>query len=122
MRQSSRKTFRSVAYVVKPVDGGWVVLTPDDRIVNGAYATQDKAVRAAKAAVQARGGEIRLMGRKGRIVESYTLGRASAGALNALEGISKPAQSRARDSAFDLKGLSPAERRQAIVEAYRSKR
>jgi hypothetical protein len=53
--------------------------------------------------------------------DSFTLGRDRFAKISAIEGItpSKEAKARARD--FDRRGLTPAERRNAIIDAFRSK-
>jgi len=49
---------------------------------------------------------------------SMTIGRAGMMRINALEGIVTSDDTHARLAEFDRKGLTPAERRAAIVEAY----
>lgn len=51
----------------------------------------------------------------------FVIGRSSFGKISAVEGISPTAEALARAREFDRAGLSPEERRKAIVEAYRDK-
>lgn len=122
MKDTPAKPPPSGAYVVKPDAAGWVVISPGNAQLNGVYPTREQALQAARSSVQVSGGEIRLMRRNGKIIERFTLGRSTAGVLNALEGIGRSSESRDREQAFDSKGLSPTQRRRAIVEAYRAKR
>lgn len=51
----------------------------------------------------------------------FTIGRSSFGKISAVEGIKPTNDALARAREFDRNGLSSAERRGAIIAAYRTK-
>lgn len=60
-------------------------------------------------------------GRRDKTASRFILGADFTAKLNAVEGIGQSEASRAMFRQFDLDGLSPEERRQAIVSKHKSK-
>lgn len=69
--------------------------------------------------IRARGGVFKIVGPDGRSRKCYIIGREPFAASSAVEGIVASPQSRERAAAFERAGLSPEQRRQAIIAAYR---
>jgi hypothetical protein len=107
--------------VVSNHDGGWSVKSGGEELAGGFQETKAEAVVAAKAAVQVKGGALRVKGRDGRFRESYVIGRAPFTKISAVEGIAPTTEAKKRTMEFDRKGLSPEERRLAIIRAYQPK-
>lgn len=55
-----------------------------------------------------------------RSLRSVVIGRAGFEKISAVEGIRPTPAAKARSREFEHKGLSPEERRRAIIEAYTS--
>lgn len=98
-------------------EGGWAVTASQGR--SEIYETQDEAVAAARALVQSKGGGLRIQGDDGVVREGYRLGRDPFLSVSAVEGIALVSDARDRAERFDRAGLSPGERREAIIRAHR---
>ena len=57
-----------------------------------------------------------------RGMAGFTIGRRAFEKISAVEGIQPTAASTMRADEFERKGLPPAERRRAIIEAFRPKK
>lgn len=119
-RSQPARAAGSGRFVVHGNGGGWEVR--GERGQSRVYETQSEAVKAARSLVQSKGGELRIQGPNGRIRQAYTIGRDPFLKISAVEGIipTKAAQHRTKD--FDQRGLSPDERREAIIQAHRPRK
>lgn len=82
--------------------------------------SEARAVTAAEAAVQVEGGEFRVQRHGGRSRGGYVIGRGPFTKISAIEGIAPTPEAKNRAREFDRKGLSPEERRRAIIKAYQA--
>lgn len=105
-------------YVV-PVHDHWAVRKEGAVRASGLYVTRVEAEKAANEMVRRRGGgTVRVQGRDGRWRECFTLGRGNFDSISAVEGIRLSREMKQDFREFDRKGLSAAERREAIVRKY----
>ena len=109
-------------FYVVPTPAGWQILREGSSKASRSYATQDEAVRAARAKLRKSGGELRIKNSNGRSTDSYTLGLSAMTKLAAVEGISfTPAMKRKIKAAQDPT-LSSDERRKILAGARRKAR
>ncbi len=115
---STRRRTASGRVDVRGTQAGWMVVAGR---AGRLFATQQEAIDAARAVVRRRGGELRIHDPGGRVHASFTIGRDPFGRISAVEGITPTREALARSRDYDRRGLSPAERRAAIIEVHRPK-
>jgi hypothetical protein len=106
-------------YRVIPSDGGWAVKSGGHERSTRVYESKAEAIQAATEVVRKKGGELVVQDRDGHLKTSYTLGRDPFAQISAVEGIITTTAAKNRAAEFDRKGLSPEERRNAIVDSHR---
>ena len=113
---------RATRLYVAPATGGWVVRREGAERATSVHETQAEAVKAARAALQRSGGEVRVQGRNGQILESRTLGREPMARIAAVEGIALSPRMKKALADLDRRGASPEERRRVVAEQFGKKR
>lgn len=83
------------------------------------HPTQAAAVRAARTRAESKGGHVVVQGPDGRIREAYSIGRDPFVKISAVEGITPSNAALARAAEFERRGLTPEQRREAIIRAHR---
>lgn len=118
----SRTQHRSKRLHVVPATGGWAVRREGADRATSVHETQAEAVKAARAALQRTGGEVRVQGRNSQVIESRTLGREPMAKIAAVEGISLSPRMKKTLADLDRRGASPEERRRVVAEQFGKKR
>lgn len=98
--------------------GGWAVRGSAGRETS-VHPTQEAAIKAARAQAEAKGGHFVVHRPDGRMREAYSIGRDPFIKISAVEGIAPSGAAQARTREFDSRGLTPAQRREAIIKAHR---
>lgn len=107
---------------VVPHNGGWAVKKVGSDRAMSTYPTQSAAVRAAREVLSKQGGgEVFVHSRKGRLRESFILGRDSFAMISAVEGVRLSEETRREFREFDRKGLSASQRRRRIARKFGKK-
>ncbi|WP_342242125.1 DUF2188 domain-containing protein [Inquilinus sp. OTU3971] len=117
-RDSASGSFKPAVRYVVPIEGGWAVRSDGRTRASAIFESKAEAVRAAREAVQAGGGQVRIHSREGRIRESITIGRDPFAKISAVEGIKPTKEARKRAIEFEKKDLSSEQRRHAIIKAF----
>ena len=107
---------------VVPAGSGWVVRREGIERATSVHETQAQALEAARASLQRTGGEVRVQGRNGQVIESRTLGREPMAKIAAVEGISLSPRMRKTLADLDRRRASPEERRRVVAEQFGKKR
>ena len=113
---------RATRLYVAPATGGWVVRREGAERATSVHETQAEAVKAARAALHRSGGEVRVQGRNGQILESRTLGREPMARIAAVEGIALSPRMKKALADLDRRGASPEEQRRVVAEQFGKKR
>lgn len=104
---------------VEPRDGQWVVRRAGAARQGDIYATQDEAIRAARALTRPEGGQLLIKDAKGHVHESFTLGRLAFEKISAVEGI-RLSRAMKRDLRRSAEAATPDAARRMLAEKYGS--
>lgn len=105
---------------VLPGSGGWIFKGSDARD-SSVHLLKSKAMGTARSHIEKNGGELRINNKDGRKHSTYTVGREGFGKISAVEGLHPTQDASRRTAEYDRKGMTPEQRRRAIIKAHSTK-